>query len=105
MNKEYIHKDTRTDEPLHQELQNYFQVINGTALYYENYVKQLQQEIERLNKKYDKALELLQDFNMPCECCDCKIPDEYCEKHCTDNSECYKKCWDKYIELELKENK
>lgn len=54
MNKEYIHKDTKTDEPLQQELQNYFQVINGTALYYENYVKQLEQELERYKNIIDE---------------------------------------------------
>lgn len=56
-------------------------------------------EIERLNNKYNKALELLADFNMPCEYDEGKIPDNYCEENC---SEDYKKCWNKYIELELK---
>ena len=60
---------------------------------------------ERLNNKYNKALELLTDFNMPCECCDCKISDEYCEENCGVDDESYKKCWDKYIELELREDK
>ena len=54
MNKEYIHKDTKTDEPLQQELQNYFQVISGTALYYENYVRNLQQELERYKNIIDE---------------------------------------------------
>ena len=62
-------------------------------------------EIERLNNKYNYALKLLADFNMPCECCDCKISDEYCEENCSVDDECYKKCWNKYIELELKEGK
>ena len=56
-------------------------------------------EIERLNKKYNKALELLADYNMPCEYDEGKMPDDYCEENCDDD---YKKCWDKYIELELK---
>ncbi|MBO7733010.1 MAG: hypothetical protein J6S67_10665 [Methanobrevibacter sp.] len=58
-------------------------------------------EIERLNKKYNKALEILADFNLPCEYDEGKIPDNYCEENCSDD---YKKCWDKYIELELKGN-
>ena len=56
-------------------------------------------EIERLNNKYNKALELLADYNLPCEYDEGKIPDNYCEENC---SEDYKKCWNKYIELELK---
>ena len=59
-------------------------------------------EIERLNNKYNKALELLSDFNMPCEYDESKIPDNYCEENCDVDDETYKKCWDKYIELELK---
>ena len=54
-------------------------------------------EIERLNKKYNKALELLADFNLPCEYDEDIIPDDYCEENCDDD---YKKCWDKYIELD-----
>lgn len=59
---------------------------------------QQKEEIERLNKKYKKALELLADYNMPCEFEECKIPDDYCEENCDDD---YKKCWNKYID-ELK---
>lgn len=61
--------------------------------------KEHQKEIERLNNKYNKALELLADYNPPCEYDEGKIPDNYCEENCSDD---YKKCWDKYIELELK---
>lgn len=57
------------------------------------------EEIERLNNKYNKALELLADYNLPCEYDEGKIPDNYCEENCSDD---YKKCWNKYIELELK---
>lgn len=67
----------------------------------ENRYKAIQvilQEIERLNKKYNKALELLADYNMPCEYDEGKIPDDYCEENCDDD---YKKCWNKYID-ELK---
>lgn len=60
-------------------------------------------EITRLNNKYNKALELLADFNMPCEYDEGKIPESYCEEKCEANDDIYKKCWNKYIELELKE--
>ena len=62
-------------------------------------VSYLLEEIERLNNKYNKALELLSDYNFPCEYDEGKIPDNYCEENCSDD---YKKCWNKYIELELK---
>lgn len=66
---------------------------------YQEEINKKDKEIERLNKKYNKALELLADYNMPCEYDEGKIPDDYCEENCDDD---YKKCWDKYIELELK---
>lgn len=59
-------------------------------------------EIERLNNKYNKALELLADYNLPCEYDEGKIPDNYCEENCDVDDETYKKCWNRYIELELK---
>lgn len=62
-------------------------------------VENKNKEIERLNNKYNKALELLSDYNLPCEYDEGKIPDNYCEENCSDD---YKKCWNKYIELELK---
>lgn len=62
-------------------------------------LNEISKEIERLNNKYNKALELLADYNLPCEYDEGKIPDNYCEENC---SEDYKKCWNKYIELELK---
>ena len=62
-------------------------------------IERRNKEIERLNNKYNKALELLADYNLPCEYDEGKIPDNYCEENC---SEDYKKCWNKYIELELK---
>ena len=58
----YVHKDTKTDEPLREELQNYFQVINGTALYYENYVKILQQKVEQLEKENERLKEWKEDL-------------------------------------------
>ena len=70
----------------------------GVLVLANNYDKSLK-EIERLNNKYNKALELLADYNLPCEYDEGKIPDNYCEENC---SEDYKKCWNKYIELELK---
>lgn len=58
--------------------------------------------IEQLENRYNKALEILSDYNMPCEYKKPIIPDEYCEENCEVSDEVYKKCWNKYIELTLK---
>lgn len=58
--------------------------------------------IEQLENKYNKALEILSDYNMPCEYVKPIIPDEYCEENCEVSDEVYKKCWNKHIELILK---
>lgn len=58
--------------------------------------------IEQLENKYNKALEILSDYNMPCEYVKPIIPDEYCEENCEVSDEVYKKCWNKHIELTLK---
>lgn len=57
---------------------------------------------EQLENKYDKALEILSDYNMPCEYVKPIIPDEYCEENCEVSDEVYKNCWNKHIELTLK---
>ncbi len=78
-----------------EELHDYF---------FEKYTDQ-KEEIERLKKKYNKALELLVDYNLPCEYDEFNIENsDYCEINCSVDDEVYKKCWDKYIELELKDS-
>lgn len=54
--------------------------------------------ITNLQNKYDKSLELLANFNMPCEYDESKISHNYCEEFCDTDDETYKKCWNKYIE-------
>ena len=84
---------------LHEEINKLEQAIKDTKENADEIIVEQAKEIERLNNKYNKALELLSDFNMPCEYDEGKIPDNYCEENCSDD---YKKCWNKYIELELK---
>lgn len=70
-----------------------------------NHIK-LQQKVNQLENKYNKALEFLVDFNLPCE--QRMFMDRYsewCELNCSVNDECYKKCWNKYIESELEKSK
>ena len=58
--------------------------------------------ITNLQEKYDKSLELLANFNMPCEYDEVKISHNYCEEFCDTDDETYKKCWNKYIEIALR---
>ena len=67
---------------------------------------QLLDYINQLENKYNKALELLVYFNLPCE--RQMFMDRYsewCELNCSVSDECYKKCWNKYIEAELEKSK
>lgn len=72
----------------------------------EDRIKEQQEEIERLNNKYSKALELLIDYNLPCEVDDfMNVHSDYCETHCGVDEEQYKRCWNKYIEWKLGSDK
>lgn len=63
-------------------------------------------EIKRLNNKYNKALELLIDYNLPCEVDDfMNVHSDYCETHCGVDEEQYKRCWNKFIEWKLGSDK
>lgn len=58
--------------------------------------------MEELIKKYDKALELLSEYNMPCEIDDFMNKNvDYCSMNCSVDEEVFKKCWNRYIEQEL----
>lgn len=61
-------------------------------------------EYQDLEEKYNKALELLVGYNMPCEIDGFMDENtDYCEKHCSDDDEQYKKCWDMFIRWKLKD--
>ena len=63
----------------------------------------LEQENIKLQKKLDKAIELLIEYNIPCEMNDFMNKNvDYCMDNCSVDEEVYKKCWLRYIELELK---
>lgn len=65
------------------------------SLYYDKGTKI--KEIDKLQQKYDKALELLQENSLVCEN-DTTFAYLDCDKF--SNEEC-QKCWDRYIEQEL----
>lgn len=73
---------------------------NARALFYA--IMKIADERDYLKIKYNKALELLVDFNLPCEKDDFNLLySDYCEKHCGVDEEQFKKCWDKFIEWKL----
>lgn len=76
---------------LNRETQRYFDFFMDESI--KNY---------RLEKKYDKALELLKDYNMPCDIDEFNIKNaDYCSMNCSVDEEVFKACWDLYIEQEL----
>lgn len=71
--------------------------------FYKDLSEQLQQENQQLKKEYDKALELLYEYNMPCEIdgfMDKNI--EYCSINCSVDEEVFKNCWRRYIKQTLR---
>lgn len=64
------------------------------------------EETQNLAKKYNKALQLLTDYNLPCEIDEFNTKEEnidFCLQNCSVDESIYLKCWDRYIEQELKE--
>lgn len=65
-------------------------------------------EIGKLKEKYNKALRLLTEYNLPCEIDSFNAKDEnleYCSKNCSVDEEIFIKCWDRFIEQELESDK
>lgn len=71
-----------------------------------NWVDKIENCITTLQKKYNKALELLVDFDLPCEYDEFNIIGgiDYCEKYCCVDDEQFKECWNKFIEWKSKDN-
>lgn len=60
----------------------------------------------KLFQKYDKALELLREYNMPCEIDDFMNENvDYCSRHCSVDDGVFKSCWDLFIEQKLEKRK
>ena len=61
-------------------------------------------QIQKLQQKYDKALSLLLEYNLPCEIDEfMDKKSDYCELNCGVDNEVFKKCWDKFIEQKIEE--
>lgn len=83
---------------------------NEDSVYAMKYVSQqilidkLQQENQQLKEKYNKALEILNEYNLPCEIDKFNTKEEnldYCSKNCSVDEEIFIKCWDRFIEQEI----
>lgn len=75
----------------------------ATKLFYA--IMQIADERDLLRTKYNKALELLLNYNMPCEIDGFNTKEEnieYCSRNCSVDDEVFIKCWDRFIEQELK---
>ena len=69
----------------------------------EEYIDKTLDYITNLQQKYEKALELLSNYNMPCEI-DNFMDDnsDYCSINCSNDGEVFKHCWNRFIEWKLK---
>lgn len=67
-----------------------------------NYINELQQENRQMSLKYNQALSILSDFNLPCELEGFMDKNtDYCSLNCSMNDDVFNKCWNRYIEQEL----
>lgn len=74
----------------------------------EEELEDVMKENQQLKEKYKKALELLTEYNLPCEIDDFNTKKEnldYCSKNCSVDEEIFTKCWDRFIEQELGSDK
>lgn len=77
-------------------------------LEYNTEIYKIIEENQMLIKKYNKALQLLTDYNLPCDIDDFNTKEEnidYCFQNCSVDESVYLKCWNRFIEQELKEVK
>lgn len=61
-------------------------------------------KLQQIEKKYNKALEILIGYNIPCDIDEFNIKNaDYCSTNCSVDDDIFIKCWDKYIEGEIKD--
>ena len=70
-------------------------------------LEKLDKENQQLKEKYNKALELLASYKLPCDIDNFNtIEDniEYCIKNCSLDEEIFIKCWDKFITQKIEKS-
>ena len=94
-----------------EELVNGFEFIESLTKYgrinIKYHIQKLQEENRILIKKYNKALQLLIDYNLPCEIDDFNTKEEnidYCFQNCSVDESIFIKCWDRFIEQEIEKS-
>ena len=82
--------------------EKYITKLNREAQRYFDFFMDESIKNHHLEEKYNKALELLSEYNLPCEIDEFNIKNaDYCSMNCSVDEEVYKKCWNLYIEQEL----
>ena len=94
-----------------EELVNGLDFIESFTLYgrksLKYHIKRLQEENQQLKEKYNKALELLVSYKLPCDIDNFNtIEDniEYCIKNCSVDEEIFIKCWDRFITQKIEKS-
>lgn len=95
-----------------EELVNGFEFIESLTkcgrINIKYHIQKLQEENKKLTKKYNKALQLLADCNLPCDIDNFNTKEEnidYCSQNCSVDESIFIKCWDRFIEQELESDK
>lgn len=109
--EKYIHKiepnfDSHIEKGTIEMSNEYYNSLEEWMFRLINKNKQLLEENKELKEKYNLALTLLLEYDMPCEKDDFMNNDiDYCEMNCSVDNEIFKNCWSKFIEDKLKERK
>ena len=100
-----LHKLQHENQQLQELMLNNKRISNVAEKRYEK-ILELEQENKILKVKYNKALEMLINFNsLPCEIDNFNTKEEnleYCSQNCSVDESIYIKCWNRFIEQNLK---
>ena len=88
-----------------QSISDFYKLDNALKYYLDRHKAQILLDyITNLQQKYNKSLELLVEYGMPCERDNFNLLDtDYCELNCSNDDEQFKKCWNEFIEWRLKD--
>lgn len=90
-----MNKYINSKEDLYDECENMEEL-------YDKYYVLLLEENQQLKQEYNKALELLCNYNMPCDLDGFMDKNtDYCSVNCGVDEEVFKECWRRYIKQEL----
>lgn len=100
-----LHKLQQENQQLQELMSNNKRISNVAEKRYEK-ILELEQENKILKTKYNKALGMLINFNsLPCKIDNFNTKEEnleYCSQNCSVDESIYIKCWNRFIEQNLK---